>query len=211
MGRELEGLEIRMFEWLDENKQQHVTYVAYIKVVNNSSHSNEQVQQYMKNIKQTIQNLFSGKDKEGRIVDTYVIADFDKNSKYTITYEFTDEIKTKEGKHDSSIGRTDEIGNPENNRVQLLVPGADPNDPNSPAKPYEPQSNEQLPYTGAHEYGHVVGLQHQDPKNPNVSLNGIPLGPRNLMRTDTKGSPQYINAQQLYRIWQIMNNHYSKK
>ena len=212
LGRELEGLEIRMFEWLDENKQQHVTYVAYIKVVNNSSHSNEQVQQYMKNIKQTIQNLFSGKDKEGRIVQTYMVADFDKNSKYTITYEFTNEILNKDGKHEIALGEVDEVGNPEKNRAQILVPGADPNDPNSTAKLYEPQTKEDLPYTGAHEYGHMIGLTHQSKKNPSVSENGIFLEGNNLMRSSNASFNNYIiNSSQLNYIYNFIKEFYREK
>ena len=212
LGREFEGLEVRMFEWLDENNQQHVTYVAYVKVVNNSSHSDEQVREYMNEVSQQIHKNFSGKDAEGRIVETYVVPDYDENSNYTITFEFTDEIKTKEGKHDSSLGRVDEIGNPENNRVQLLVPGADPNDPNSPAKPYEPQSNEQLPYTGAHEYGHIVGLTHQTRSDPSISNNDIPLEANNLMRSSNSEINNYlINSHQLNYIYNFIKSYYNDK
>ena len=211
LGRELEGLEVRMFEWLDENKQQHVTYVAYIKVVNNSSHSDEQIKQYMHEISQQIHENFSGKDDDGRIVETYVVADFDKNSNYTVTYEFTDKIVDEEGNFQVAYGYTRTIGNPEENKIWILVPGADPNHPNKPGKPFEKMPREQVRFTGAHEYGHMVGLEHEDKHNKHISRNGIPMGERNLMRKATYFAPQYINRKQLSRVWKVVNNHYKKK
>jgi len=92
-----------------------------------------------------------------------------------------------------------------------LVSGGDSNNLDSPGHPYEKMSSEQMPFTGSHEYGHLVGLEYEDDNNNNISRNGIPMGPRNLMRSAIYYAPQYINKYQLSRVWQIINNYYNNK
>jgi len=117
LGTEFEGLEVKYFEWTDKQNRPHVTYVAYMKVVNNSSHSDAQVREYMNEVSQQIHKNFSGRDADGRIVETYVVPDYDKNSNYTITFEFTDGIIDDNGDFKEAYGYTKEIGNPEINKI----------------------------------------------------------------------------------------------
>ncbi|QMU66530.1 MAG: hypothetical protein GKR88_21055 [Flavobacteriaceae bacterium] len=196
LGTELEGLELRKHEWLDKEGQNHVDYTANIKVVNNSSASQKDIISYATDVASAITDKFSGTDADGNITSMNVKLEFvDEISSSDFAIEFTDKVTEKSpitGKDRvaAADGKTDEIGNTETNRMQLLIPGR------AAPGPYEAVLKEDIGTNGAHEFGHAAGLNHQSSKNNRVSRNNnIPLEQNNLMRTNGRAK-QVVNKKQ---------------
>jgi len=203
IGVELEGLEVSKHEWLDENGNNNIRYDAQIKVFNNSSASIEQVIDNANNIAGQIENDFSGVDSDGNIVGTSVslefVAEVDPENDFYI--EFTDQVvDPKTGDSASAEGKVDVIGNPEVNRMQVLIPGK------AGASIGEPVTEDRLPYNGAHEFGHTVGLHHQVGKT-DKSPRGLTVGRNNLMRSTSREDRQKgrINSGQLSVLQNTVN------
>ncbi|MBC9795831.1 hypothetical protein [Sinomicrobium weinanense] len=203
IGIELEGLEVSRHEWLDKNGQNNIRYDAQIKVLNSSNASIDKVIDYANNIAGQIENDFSGTDSDGNKVSTSVslefLAEADPENDFFI--EFTDQvIKPETGKPTSAEGRTDVIGDAEVNRMQILIPGK------SGASYGEPVTEGRLPFTGAHEFGHTVGLKHQV-ESSTKSPRGLTVGPNNLMRRSNSENRQRggINGGQLSILQNTVN------
>ncbi|QMU66072.1 MAG: hypothetical protein GKR88_18525 [Flavobacteriaceae bacterium] len=177
LGTELEGLELRKHEWLDKEGKNHVDYTANIKVLNNSSASQKDIISYATDVANTISEKFSGTDADGNIISMSVKLEFvdEIDTKSDFAIEFTDKVMEKSpitGKDRvaAADGKTDEIGNTEVNRMQLLIPGR------AAPGPYEAVLKEDIGSNGAHEFGHAVGLNHQSYSNKKVSFkNNIPF------------------------------------
>ncbi|WP_276529156.1 RHS repeat domain-containing protein, partial [Tenacibaculum maritimum] len=208
LGKELEGLELEKHEWLDKKGNNHIDYNAHFKIQNNSSASSEEVLSYIVDIGSKINSEFSGKDADGNIVETTVTFEFvdelDTDSDFGI--EFVDQVMEKspltgEPRAAKADGKTDEIGNTQVSRMQLLIPGR------SVPGPYESVKRENIGINGTHEFGHAMGLNHQSYSNKKVSFdNNIILERNNLMRTDNGKKQQVINKKQR----SIMNKTYQK-
>ncbi len=203
IGIELEGLEVSRHEWLDDNGRNNIRYDANIKVFNNSSASINDVIDYANGFAGQIENDFSGTDSDGNIVSTSVslefVAEVDPENDYYI--EFTDKVIDPDtGKAATAEGRANVIGDAEVNRMQVLIPGK------SGASYGEPVTEDRLPYTGAHEYGHTVGLDHQVGSS-NKSPGGRTVGPNNLMRSSNSVIRQRggVNGGQLSVLQNTVN------
>ena len=196
LGTELEGAELRKHEWLDKKGNNHVDYTANIKVVNNSSASQKDIVSYATEIASSITSKFSGTDADGNITSMNVTFEFvDEISSSDFAIEFTNNVMDKDAfgrtRKAAADGRTDELGNTESNRMQLLIPGR------AAPGPFEAVKKEDIGTNGAHEFGHAVGLNHQSSKNNKVSSkNNIPLEQNNLMRTDNGKKQQIVNKRQ---------------
>lgn len=200
LGTELEGAELRKHEWLDKKGNNHVDYTANIKVVNNSSASQKDIISYATDVASAITDKFSGTDSDGNIISMSVKLEFvDEASSSDFALEFTDNVidqdpLTGKDRVAKADGKVDEIGNTESNRIQLLIPGRA-----APSPGAEVVQKEDIGTNGAHEFGHTVGLNHQQSRrlNNKVSIgNNIPLEQNNLMRTDNGKKQQIINKRQ---------------
>ena len=219
LGTELEGAELRKHEWLDKEGNNHVDYTANIKVVNNSSASQKDIISYATDVANSITSKFSGTDADGNIVSMSVKLEFvDEISSSDYAFEFTDKVMEKDffgrDRVAKADGKVDKIGDTESNRMQLLAPGRA-----APSPGAEAVKREDIGSNGAHEFGHTVGLNHQQSKrlNNKVSrVNNIPLEQNNLMRTDNGKKQQIINKGQRSVMYKNTNSqpkgrHYKKK
>ena len=151
---------------------------------------------YATEIASSITSKFSGTDADGNITSMNVTFEFvDEISSSDFAIEFTNNVMDKDAfgrtRKAAADGRTDELGNTESNRMQLLIPGR------AAPGPFEAVKKEDIGTNGAHEFGHAVGLNHQSSKNNKVSSkNNIPLEQNNLMRTDNGKKQQIVNKRQ---------------
>ena len=94
---------------------------------------------------------------------------------YLFYIDFVSEIKDKDGTTVYANGYTDEFGNVESNRFQVLAVGE------APSFYHEEKKEEKQPKTGAHEIGHGLGLRHEV-IGTDESIDGISVPEGNLMR-----------------------------
>jgi len=90
----------------------------------------------------------------------------------------------------AAVGVTNEIGNTEENVLEVLVDGVDT--PN--------QAEEETSRTGAHEYGHSLGLLHGGEKGSLLENANEP----NLMNQTNNTSSTTINTTQLEKAKQTV-------
>jgi RHS repeat-associated protein len=125
-----------------------VTFNVTMSIKNSSYMSNSAVYEHAKGVKSQIEQSFSGTDSKTNTENVTVVS-FDKSEK-DFVLDFTSEVEGGNGY--STTGKVDEIGNTTENRMQVLLEkGSDEN---------SLQSNEETSRTGAHEYGHTLGLRH---------------------------------------------------
>ena len=130
-----------------ETRKKTVTFTVTLSVRNNSRFSNKYVSNRFNLVKNQIEKSYSGFDSKTN-TEYITVVELDKNENdYVMT--FTDDI---EGASSFTIGKTNEIGNTQVNGMQVLLEeGANGN---------ALQSESETSRTGAHEYGHSLGLRH---------------------------------------------------
>jgi RHS repeat-associated protein len=108
--------------------------------------SNEVINKRAQGVKNQIEQSYSGYDSKTN-TEYKTVVTFDQNETDYVL-DFVGEV---EGGSSTTVGRVDEIGNTEKNRMQVLIEqGA--KGPN--------QTESETSRSGAHEYGHTLGLQH---------------------------------------------------
>ena len=135
----------------------------------------------MKNIKSEFEKQFSGTDSNGNKTVTTLNYTFVNSVKRKKDFfiEFTDKVK---GGGKSAVGKVDEVGDTQQNRIQVS----------------SGLNNSNTTETAIHELGHTAGLRHEtDSQNPSVVKNS--MGTNNTMNASGFGNNQ-ITAEQLTEV-----------
>ncbi len=131
-----------------ETGRKNVTFTVIMSVRNSSRVSDEVVNERALGVASQIEKSFSGFNSKTNT--TYrTVVELDKNE----TNFVLDFVNDVEGR--SSIfttGKVDEIGNTTKNRMQVEIEPSVKSEPN--------QTKSETSKTGAHEYGHTLGLLH---------------------------------------------------
>ncbi len=155
LGRELEGLELKLDRISKDGKTYYFTYK--VKPVNNSGMLNDkQFNNLINKRKDFVMKVFSGKVKHGKKLVLKVV--FDKDA--TISWKYSSVVTSKT---DEEIimkqGEATEIGNIKNNETELGVYTVMKTDEEGNVN-YNDETVNKMTETGSHEDGHVMGLQH---------------------------------------------------
>jgi hypothetical protein len=180
-----------------KNGQRHVKYTVTMSVQNyKTGLSNTAVYKHAVGVKNQIEKSFSGYDKStNTFYSTEVI--FDKNEK-DFVLQFTDGIRTQKDGYIAvdkyTAGQTEESGNKEENVFQVRLEQASGDE--------SVQTVEETSRTGAHEFGHGVGLKHPtgDPKGSSEAVVTAKESPNNLMRQSRHTSGTDITSKQLRKM-----------
>jgi predicted Zn-dependent protease len=177
----------------------NVKFTIDMKVVNASSASNSDVRRWAESSKAQIEASFSGFDKNtNKNYSSNVNFNFDENSKLgeSFVLKYVDLVHgtDAQGRPDTEMdGYAKEIGNPNNNEFQVLIPGK------AAANWAEKVTEEGVAETATHELGHGLGLRHQPESDPKNNIN---IDAYNLMYTGRYGTK--ITNEQLKSIEEIL-------
>ena len=177
---DLDGNDVQVFEQKDKKTGMvTVTFFVTMRVENHSQASLEDINDRAVGIKQQIEDSFKGYDKKTN-TQYETIVQFVGNSDEQFVLDFVNDVR---GGSVFTAGKTDEIGNTIVNTLQVEIDGI-------PGK-YN-QTESETSRTGAHEFGHALGLRHgQDPQN---ELN---FDADNLMNQSNKSSCTDITIEQM--------------
>ena len=159
LGRELEGLELTLDRTSKDGKTYYFTY--RVNISNNYDVlSQEQIQEISNERKNIIEQNFSGELSDGKQIVIDVVFD----DEATIIWDYVG-IMNVEDEYNGNIqgvGYTDENGNIKNNRTQVKVSDSElfPINENTGKVEYSRERVNEAAKTGAHEDGHVMGLEH---------------------------------------------------
>ncbi len=167
-----------------------VTFNVTMSVQNNSRLSNEFVGQRANTIKSQIETSYSGYDSKTNTEYVTNVTFDQSETNYVIT--FTDEVEGGNGY--STVGRVDEIGNTNENRMQVLLEGS--------SEGGSLQTEAETSRSGAHEYGHTLGLRHGGTEG-SVLQNKTDA---NLMNQSQYTNSTSINNAQLGKAQTNVNN-----
>lgn len=177
----------------------NVKFIIDMKVVNASSASNSDVRKWAESSKAQIEASFSGFDKtSNKNYSSTVNFNFDGNSKLgeSFVLKYVDLVHGTDakGRPDTEMnGYAEEIGDPNNNEFQVLIPGK------AAANWAEKVTEEGAAETSAHELGHGLGLRHEPESD---SYNSIKIDAYNLMYTGRYGTK--ITNEQLKSMEEIL-------
>jgi len=208
-GVDLDGLEVS-YSTTKQNDGSTLITITYDYKVKKSSEfiSNYSVFKAAVNIKNQMEKSMKAYDpKTNTYYQTKVNLDFNSTPVQgkDLYLDFVNEITyEKDGvKYTSSaVGRVDEIGNTNVNRVQILLEKDAVNkDPDANL-----QTTKEIRRTGTHDSGHVVGLYHPDDKDNKIKVDN----PNNVMyqSEDSKGTD--INIEQMKEIINTIDNNNKK-
>jgi RHS repeat-associated protein len=125
-----------------------VTFNVTMSIKNSSRFSKTVVGKRAISVKNQIEQSYSGYNSKSNTEYRTVVTFDKKETDYVL--DFVDEVEGGSSKY--SAGKVDEIGNSIKNRMQVqLSKGAD-------GEPLD--SEQETSRTGAHEYGHTLGLRH---------------------------------------------------
>lgn len=177
---DLDGNDVQVFEQKDKKTGMvTVTFFVTMRVENHSQASHEDINDRAVGIKQQIEDSFKGYDKKNN-TQYETIVQFVGNSDEQFVLDFVNDVR---GGSVFTAGKTDEIGNTIVNTLQVEIDGI-------PGK-YN-QTESETSRTGAHEFGHALGLRHgQDPQNE------LDFDADNLMNQSNKSSCTDITIEQM--------------
>jgi len=175
-GGDLEGKEWEKKTFVDPNGVTNVTYTVKLKVVNNSKLLSVRLDQenIMMGVKQTFESSLTQFDKDNNIQYNAVLE-----------YEFVDKesdagdfymVMTDLPKGRGRLGRVSEIGNTEQNRIELTVSIGGT------------KTTQYTSRSGAHELGHTGGLVHWISGGIIKSLNKAGVGFLMQQTKDSQGT-----------------------
>lgn len=156
-GRELEGLEWVKSTTNNQDGTKHTAFTVKMKVHNKVGLSESEVLTTSFAIGAQIEETFQGTDSDGNTYSTSVEFDFDSEVDLDNDFyiEYTDVVLDENGNpmmfEDLVVGKVDEIGNTEKNKIQVKTHESGTN---------EGRSEKSIARTGAHEVGHTGGLTH---------------------------------------------------
>ena len=172
---DVEGNDIQVFEQKD-NKTGKTTVIFYVtmRVENHSMATWDVISERAAGIKQQIEASFKGDDRKTNTqYETRVL--FVSSTEEQFVLDFVNDIK---GGNSMTAGKIDEIGNVIKNTIQVEIDGYKENN----IMNYN-QSERETSRTGAHEYGHALGLRHG-----NDSQNELSFDNDNLMNQSGKNN-----------------------
>jgi RHS repeat-associated protein len=179
-----------------ETGRKTVTFTVTMSLQNNSRISSKVVSYRAKGIKNQIEKSYSGYDsKTNTEYRTEVIFD-QKETDFVLN--FVSEVKwEKDGVKYTSTdvsGKTGEIGNVKNNTFQILLSGKEVGNDEKTL-----QTEKETSRTGAHEFGHGLGLYHPsgDRTGSEKAVVSAEESPDNLMRQAQMGKGTVIEIKQL--------------
>lgn len=197
MGRELEGLEM-ISDCSKDGKS--ITVTMRVKPVNNlSTLRNADFNRIINARKSATEKALSGNTHEGQKVNVNIVFD----DKATLVWDYTGSID-RDGKAVSPVmgdalarGYTSKIGDTQNNRTQVNIAGHFQIDGTGTYMqiPEEDSKLEEISHSGAHEDGHVTGLDHPgQEKDMELRKDTQPDNYQNLMNPRGKGT--HLTAKQ---------------
>ena len=157
-----------------------VTFNVTMSVSNKTSLGNETVNNHAMGVKSQIEKSFSGYDAKSN-TEYKTVVTFDQNEK-NFVLEFTSDVK---GGNVFTAGKVDEIGNTNENKMQVRL--------GQQVDGTTTETKEETSRTGAHEYGHTLGLQHGGEEGSTLKSKTDP----NLMNQSQNTNSTVINTQQL--------------
>ena len=179
-----------------QNGRNIVSFKVTMSINNNSRQSQETVLKHATAIKNQIEKSFSGYDKSSNTeYKTSVVFD-QKETNFSLN--FVDVVTEKDGnttyKKPYTLGTTKEVGNVKNNEFQVKLEGDESSGKN--------QSTDETSRTGAHEFGHGVGLLHPsgDATGSKDAVETKESSPENLMRQSQYTDGRVITVKQLNKM-----------
>ena len=171
---DVEGYDVQVFENKDKKTgKTTVTFFVTMRVENHSYAPLDVILERAIGIKQQIEASYQSFDKKTNTqYETFVQFVSDPDEKFVLVF-----VNDVRGGHTQTAGRIDEIGNTKINTIQVEIDGL--------SGRYN-QTMEETSRTGAHEYGHAIGLRHGDDKQEGTL---IEINENNLMNQS-----QYTNS-----------------
>ena len=156
-----------------------VTFTVTMRIQNNSRHKNKTVMSRAMGIKNQIEKSFSGYDSKTNTKYVTIVHFDQKEKDYVLSFENDIDGST------FTSGKVDKIGNTSNNTIHVALDENERGGSNN--------SEEETSRTGAHEYGHTLGLQHGGEKGSLLKSSNEP----NLMNQSINTDSKKINTNQL--------------
>ena len=198
-----DGNDVKVSTVKDNTGKTTVTFTVTMRVENRTSLSSSVVSKHAVGVKSQIERSFSGYDKTTN-TEYKTVVKFDNNEK-DFVLAFTKDVTfvDKEGKTRKMAGvqgSTQENGNVKNNVFQVEL------DEKFNTDGEAQQTSEETSRTGAHEYGHGVGLLHPegDPTGNSESVETTKSSPNNLMRQSEYSNGREITINQLEKAKRIV-------
>jgi RHS repeat-associated protein len=186
-----------------ENGRNVVTFSVGIKIVNKSMASDKVVNAHVLGIKSQIEKSFSGFDRKTNTEYRSEVF-FDNSGENNFTMTFVSDVNYKKNGinyiNSSASGYTENGIDVKNNNMQVVL------EPSGLNTEETNQTKSQTSRTGAHEYGHAVGLKHPigDPTQQEGAVETIKSSPNNLMRQSEYSKGTEITNRQLEKARKIV-------
>jgi RHS repeat-associated protein len=178
----------------DENRNIHFNVTVQVK--NTAGIPQEQLEGLMNSIKSSFESIFQGTSEDGATYSSTLNIDWNGEDVASSDFfvDFVTVVQDSDGKNiENALGKVDEIGNTNSNRIQIKVGG----------------EFDQVGRTGSHEMGHSGGEHHPDLQKPQ-DLWGHPLQSDNIIYPSDNSTRGTITPYQLNRIYKTVINGYSK-
>ncbi len=187
------GKEVQVSSTTNKDNTKTVTFIVTVGISNRAGLKKSKLDHYTNLVTSKIEELYSGYDSKSKTTyKTIVIVDKDEKD-YVIN--FTDGIrKTTSGGMKTvdryKLGTNTKNGEFEKNTMQVNV--------------YAIGSDDGIARTGAHEYGHTIGLEHPD---GGEAVEISKSSPDNLMRQTTHTKGTTITKKQLNKAFKYIDKY----
>ncbi|TVR83502.1 MAG: RHS repeat-associated core domain-containing protein [Chitinophagaceae bacterium] len=172
----------------------HRQFTITIQVKNSAGLSPEQLSSYTSTIQNLVESSYQGVSSDGsESFATSVVFDFDNSpSEGSFYVDFVNTVTNSDGSESSAVGRVDNIGDTNSNRIQLR----------------SDLGNDLMGRVAGHEIGHTGGLTHPSYRDSSGSVdeNGVFIGKDNIMGYGQNSTN--VTYQQLQKVSSTIRNGY---